>query len=195
MCNPPKGLIVEAQVKNKNTLGLLAEGMMEVDNEKIPILDIIIPKKAAGILSEINIDEVQTGDIINVMIMGKRFQLNDSKISIIGKAVLQKNMQVSHESDEPDLEKEGELEQEEGDISDIESVEEDDEKEEGSDDELKGGKQINKIKKIVIQDIVDDAVVGDEDDEDDDEEEDFDDEGDEDEEDGGSVGGDIYYDE
>lgn len=197
VCNPPKGLIVEAQVKNKNTLGLLAEGMMEVDNEKIPILDIIIPKKAAGILSEINIDEVQTGDIINVMIMGKRFQLNDSKISIIGKAVLQKNAQESPESDEPDLEKEGEFEQEEGDISDIESVEEDDEKDEGSDDEVKGGKlQISKIKKIIIADDVPaDEIGGDDDDDDEEDDDDFEEDGGDEEEDGGSVGGDIYYDE
>jgi len=188
VCNPPKGLIVEAQVKNKNTLGLLAEGMMEIDNEKIPILDIIIPKKAAGILSEIDIDNVQTGDIINVMIMGKRFQLNDNKISIIGKAVKNKIQQDSEESFENDLEKEGELDVEEGDISDIESNSDEDIKEEGSEDELpvKGGKLVTKIKEVTIDD--EEEII-----EDEDEEDEFDEDG-VDEEDYDSAGGeDIYY--
>jgi DNA-directed RNA polymerase subunit E'/Rpb7 len=87
VCNPPNGLIIQSQVKNKNALGLLAEGIIEINREKIPILDIIIPKKAAGIMSEVDIDSIEIGDIINVMVMGKRFQLNDTKISIIGRAV------------------------------------------------------------------------------------------------------------
>jgi len=190
VCNPPKGLIVEAQVKNKNTLGLLAEGVMEIDNEKIPILDIIIPKKAAGILSEIDIDDVQTGDTINVMIMGKRFQLNDTKISIIGKAVKQKNMNDFDKSTENDLENEGE-EVEEGDLSDIESVDDEIKEEGGSDDEAlfnKGGKlQSNKIKEVVV----DEEEIVDEDEEDDEFDEEAGDE--EDYESGG--GEDIYYDD
>jgi DNA-directed RNA polymerase subunit E'/Rpb7 len=133
VCNPPKGLIVEARVKNKNTLGLLAEGMMVINNEKIPILDIIIPKKAAGILSEIDIDEVEIGDTVNVMIMGKRFQLNDIKISIIGRCVKQKSNTVDEEDEIDAL---GEIE-EEGDMSEEEDIEDEDIKgEELSDDDM-----------------------------------------------------------
>ena len=169
VCNPPKGLVVEAQVKNKNTLGLLAEGMMVVDNEKIPILDIIIPKKAAGILSEINIDEIEIGDIINVMIMGKRFQLNDSKISIIGRAVRQKIMEQSEDLGEDDGDIEGDLE-EEGVLSDAESIDDEDIKdEELSDDDMHPSAKTNtkqsddKVKKVEIDD---EEELIDEDDED-----------------------------
>jgi len=88
-CNPPQGLVVEAIVKNKNALGLLAESSMFINGTKIPVLDIIIPKKSNGISSEIELDEVQIGDTIYVMVMGKRYQLNDTNISIIGRAVKQ----------------------------------------------------------------------------------------------------------
>jgi hypothetical protein len=92
-CNPPQGLVVEAIVKNKNALGLLAESSMFINGEKIPVLDIIVPKKSNGISSEIDLDEVQTGDSIFVMVMGKRYQLNDTNISIIGRAVKQPQSQ------------------------------------------------------------------------------------------------------
>lgn len=101
-CNPPQGLVVEAIVKNKNALGLLAESSMFINGEKIPVLDIIVPKKSNGIASEIDLDEVQTGDSIYIMVMGKRYQLNDTNISIIGRAVKQPNtnMRNSQNADE-----------------------------------------------------------------------------------------------
>ena len=188
VCNPPKGLIIEAEVKNKNTLGLLAEGSMEIDNDKIPILDIIIPKKAAGILSEINIDEVEIGETINVMIMGKRFQMNDNKISIIGRAVKDKVVEKSEKLESGDeAELDGDVE--EGDMSDLESLEGDDESREGDEsdvEESKGGKSEEKLKEVVIDDeeAIEDADDYDEEVEEDD---DYDDE-----EEGG---GDIYYDD
>jgi DNA-directed RNA polymerase subunit E'/Rpb7 len=87
VCNPTKGLVIEAEIKNKNALGILAESIIKIDKVDIPILDIIIPKKAAGIMSEIDLDELNIGDSIFVMVLSKKYQLNDKKISIIGKAV------------------------------------------------------------------------------------------------------------
>jgi DNA-directed RNA polymerase subunit E'/Rpb7 len=190
VCNPPKGLIVEAQVKNKNTLGLLAEGLMNINNETIPILDIIIPKKAAGILSEINIDEIEIGDTINVMIMGKRFQMNDNKISIIGRAVREKTIEKTEELDQDD---EAELagEPDEVDISDLESIEDEDDKgEQDSDDDipLKGGNiSSDKNKLIEVEDEIDDGDFEEDLEEDDVDDDEYDD--------GEEGGGDIYYDE
>jgi len=87
VCNPVKGLVIEAEIRNKNALGLLAESSIEINKKQVPILDIIIPKKAAGIVSEIDLENVNIGDKIFVMVLGKKYQLNDEKISIIGKAV------------------------------------------------------------------------------------------------------------
>lgn len=101
VCNPPQNAIVEAIVKNKNELGVHAESTLRMGDQDVPVLDIIIPKRAAGIQSEIDLTDVQTGDKIFVEVLGKRFQLNDRKISIIGRATKgRKAMQVvSSETD------------------------------------------------------------------------------------------------
>ena len=87
VCNPVQGSIVEAIVKNKNQLGILAESYVELEDQKLPILDIIVPIKSAGILSDINLDQLQIGETIHIEVMGKKYQMKDRKISIIGRAV------------------------------------------------------------------------------------------------------------
>lgn len=85
VCNPSKDMVVQAKVVLKNALGILAESY--IDDSDIPVLDIIVPKKTAGIVSEIDVDDVNIGETVYITVIGKRFQLNDPKISIIGKIV------------------------------------------------------------------------------------------------------------
>lgn len=108
VCNPVQGSIVEATVKNKNQLGVLAESYMESNNQQVPILDIIIPIKSAGIISQIPLEHVQIGDTIHVEVMGKKFQMKDKKISIIGRGVLpaeKKEKEVITEEEEEEIQK------------------------------------------------------------------------------------------
>jgi hypothetical protein len=86
ICNPAQGSIIKCKVKGKNSLGILAEGYYD----NIPILQIIIPKISAGIQSEINIDTIAINDEINIEVCGKKYQLFDKHISIIGKAIKNK---------------------------------------------------------------------------------------------------------
>ena len=79
VCNPTTGMVVDAKVKASNNLGVLADG----DG----ILDILIPRRSAGISSEVDLDGLKVGDDILVEVLGKRYQLKDSKISIIGRVV------------------------------------------------------------------------------------------------------------
>lgn len=104
VCNPAKDMVIEAKVIKKNALGILAESYVDDEEKKTqkPILDIIIPKKAAGIVSEIEVDEIGIGDMIHVKVIGKRFQLNDTKISIIGKVVRDPNSALPVNEDEGD---------------------------------------------------------------------------------------------
>jgi DNA-directed RNA polymerase subunit E'/Rpb7 len=85
VCNPANDFVVQAKVVNKNELGICAESY--IDGTATPVIDIIVPKKTAGIASEVDVDGISIGDEIFVMVIGKRFQLNDKKISIIGKVV------------------------------------------------------------------------------------------------------------
>jgi DNA-directed RNA polymerase subunit E'/Rpb7 len=87
VCNPIEGMVVSATVKNKNQMGILAESVVHIENQWIPVLDIIIPKRTAGISSEIPLDNLMVGDMIQVEVLGKRYNLNDKKISIIGRGV------------------------------------------------------------------------------------------------------------
>lgn len=87
VCNPPQGFVVKAVVRVKNEMGVLAESSIEMDGKNVPVLDIIVPLRAAGIVSEIPLEHVQVGDEIYVAVLSKRYQLRDKKISVIGRAV------------------------------------------------------------------------------------------------------------
>jgi len=98
ICNPAQGSIIKCKVKSKNSLGLLAEGFYN----NIPILQIIIPKQSAGIQSEIDIDTINIGDEIKVEVCGKKFLLYDKYISIIGKALKDKEVFIKNVIDSTD---------------------------------------------------------------------------------------------
>jgi DNA-directed RNA polymerase subunit E'/Rpb7 len=87
ICNPAQGSIIKCKVKAKNSLGVLAEGYYD----NIPILQIIIPKISAGIQSEINIDTISIGDDVKIEVCGKKYKLFDKHISIIGRAIKNKD--------------------------------------------------------------------------------------------------------
>jgi DNA-directed RNA polymerase subunit E'/Rpb7 len=93
VCNPPQGMVVDGVVKNKNALGLLAASSINIGDDLLPVLDIIVPRKSNGIASEVDLDQVEIGDKVLIMVMGKRYQLNDTSISIIGRIVKQRTVQ------------------------------------------------------------------------------------------------------
>jgi len=104
ICNPVQGSIIKCRVKNVNKMGVLAEGFYD----KIPILEIIIPTNSAGIKSEINLDTLVKGQEIKIEVCGKKYQLFDKYISIIGRAIKNKDENIKNDfvnvdgEDEPD---------------------------------------------------------------------------------------------
>ena len=86
ICNPAQDSIIKCVVKAKNNLGLLAIGKYE----EMAILEVIIPKITSGILSDVNIDNINIGDEVNVIVCGKKFTLYDKMISIIGRIIKDK---------------------------------------------------------------------------------------------------------
>lgn len=129
VCNPTQGSIVKAIIKNKNQLGILAESKMDND---IPILDIIIPIKSAGIISEIDLDDLSIGDVISVEVMGKKYQMKDTKISIIGRVIIEKKEVVYEITEEHNIEEEDDTDILEIDVP---SIDDDDDDEEVKKDE------------------------------------------------------------
>lgn len=91
VCNPAVGSIVEAKVTNTNKFGILAEVQIDVSDEhgapkKTTVLEIIVAKQGA-FASDINLNTVEAGDVVNIEILGKKFELNDRRISSFGKIV------------------------------------------------------------------------------------------------------------
>ncbi len=156
ICNPAQGSIIKCKVKAKNSLGILAEGYYD----NIPILQIIIPKISAGIQSEINIDTIAINDEINIEVCGKKYQLFDKHISIIGKAIKNKKEFIKNAiiTDNTDNDDDNETNKDD-EIEEIynESDKEDDEEE---------IEEIGKIKKKGGDDDEEDSQVEDEEDED-----------------------------
>lgn len=83
ICNPLNNDVFNCKVVAINNMGIKAN---YIDKDDV-ILDILIPKITAGIVSEIDLDTINEGDNIDIMICGKRFNLNDTKIEIIGRAI------------------------------------------------------------------------------------------------------------
>lgn len=131
ICNPIQGSILKCKVKAKNSLGLLAEGYYD----KIPILEIIIPKISAGIQSEVDLDKISIGQEIKIEVCGKKYQLFDKHISIIGKAIKDKaefiKTAIIEDDDDGIIKEEGNID------DDIEIFEEEEIIEEEDDDEPK----------------------------------------------------------
>jgi len=162
ICNPSQDSIIKCRVKAKNSLGILAEGL----HDNTAILEIIVPKISSGIKSEIDIDSIQIGDDINIQVCGKKFMLYDKHISIIGRAIKDKDENIIIENILNDNEETEQDEEENLDI-DINETEDEYEEDEEEDDDMS-------IKKIIIKkdNVVDEEE---EDEEDDEEDEIFDD--------------------
>jgi len=139
--NPVKGSIIKCIIKNKNAMGLLAQGFYENDN----ILEVIIPKISAGIISEINLDNLNINDEIYVEVFGKKFNIFDKSISIIGKAIdpskknIKTNQDIILEDDNDDIEQpindDEELIEEDNENEEDEEDEDDDDEEDKEDEE------------------------------------------------------------
>ena len=76
ICNPVENDIISCVIKNINKLGILAENGP---------LSIIIAKQYHQDKSIFK--NIEIGDYINIKVLGKKYELNDFKISVIGQIV------------------------------------------------------------------------------------------------------------
>jgi DNA-directed RNA polymerase subunit E'/Rpb7 len=156
VCNPAAGTVVAAKVVNINRFGILAQGGMvqvtdaEEEESLHNVLDIIIAKQGLSMVTDVDLDRIRIGDMVSVQILGKRFELNDTKISVVGKVIAHEkaltpvmaaasssgvydaaasDMEAADGDDDSDASGDGE-----GDDDDEDS-QDDDEKEEDDDDD------------------------------------------------------------
>lgn len=90
VCNPAIGSIFKARIINMNKLGILTQSFIYFnDNEEYPVIDTIVVSQVPSetFKSDVELSHLKIGDEINVEIIGKKFELNDKKISTIGKII------------------------------------------------------------------------------------------------------------
>jgi DNA-directed RNA polymerase subunit E'/Rpb7 len=78
--NPPENIVIECIVKSTTKVGIRAE----INDENSPFIVFISRDHH---YERANFSEIKENDIINVRIIGKRFELNDKYISVIGELI------------------------------------------------------------------------------------------------------------
>jgi DNA-directed RNA polymerase subunit E'/Rpb7 len=97
ICFPVEGMLVSCTVKNIVKAGIRAESSTETPS---PIV-VFVAKDHHFNNQQFN--EIQVGDIINVRVIGQRFELNDKYISIIGELVKEKDKDIKKQPSKPRL--------------------------------------------------------------------------------------------
>jgi hypothetical protein len=183
ICNPLIGSVIKSKVMNVNKFGILAEAE--------GVVEIIIAKNSVAIQSEVDVNKIRIGDNVLIEVVGKKFELNDKKISLIGRVVKDvKSLKPSidnnfDEEEDDEVQEGGENEEDEEDEEDNEtedSVDTSSEKEsessfgdEDEDDiisEASGGELEQKLDGNFFSDDEEIAGGGNDDDEDNDDDDD-----------------------
>lgn len=160
ICNPLLGSTIRCRVSNFNKFGILAEAES--------VIEAVIPKNSIDIHSDVDLEKVRIGDEVMIEVVGKKYELNDKKMCLVGRIVQDKSMKDTlsiasakvlpyEEEDEQDpqdpiLELEGgdgEEEEEDDDLdqeqedseSDAEQEEEEEDEEEKDGDAFFGGSE------------------------------------------------------
>lgn len=84
VCLPVEGMVISCSVKNVVKAGVRAEVVNEVPS---PVV-IFVAKDHHFNSQQFN--DIQVGDIINIRVIGQRFELNDKYVSVIGELVKEK---------------------------------------------------------------------------------------------------------
>ena len=172
VCNPVKGNIVNASVVNINNFGILCSSFIEDDNGRVPILEIIVPKHSVAIQSDVDLqNNVKINDEVSIQIIGKKYQLFNKKISIIGKIVKKALIDVKlddsdatigahdvYDDDDILIDDDDDDENEEDDEKNDELNEEDENEEEDEEEEDDDVEDL-------VEDLSDDDIISDSDDE------------------------------
>lgn len=92
VCNPMVGTVVLAKVQHLNSFGILCACSYDYiddanDKHTHVVLEVIVPKQSMAVQSEVSLTTLKSGQFVNIEVMGKKFQLNDVKISVIGRVV------------------------------------------------------------------------------------------------------------
>ncbi len=88
VCNPLAGSVVRARIVNMNKFGILCEaGLTLEDGRRIPVLEIIVARQTVELQSEVDLDALHINDDVSVEVLGKKFSIGATKISVVGRVL------------------------------------------------------------------------------------------------------------
>jgi hypothetical protein len=140
VCNPVKGMRFNALVRSINRFGLLCEGgYYDPDNNLVPVIEVVVVRNPATVPNETDLADIAVGDEVGVEILGRNFDLRDSRISAFGRTVADVNA-VSAFAEAPVVDEQGdggeaEEDEEEDDDDDEDEEEDGDDADEEDEDE------------------------------------------------------------
>ena len=86
ICNPTIGSVIRCKVKNTNKFGVLAVSIGGSNTDAGGVVEIIVSKQGT-FASDIDLNTLKIGDLVNVELLGKKFDIDDRKITGIGRVV------------------------------------------------------------------------------------------------------------
>eukprot|EP00873_Tetraselmis_striata_P041624 jgi/Tetstr1/461888/TSEL_006966.t1 len=88
VCNPVRGLRINALVRSINRFGMLCEGgYYDPDNSLVPVIEVVVVRNPATFPNEVDLGNLQIGDEVGVEILGRNYELRDSRISAFGRTI------------------------------------------------------------------------------------------------------------
>lgn len=162
VCNPLVGSIIKAKVVNANKFAILVECSVNGQG----VLEVIIAKQANTFSSDVDLNLLNKDDIVNVQILGRKYELNDRKISCLGKIVKDAATGPQNAHDQQ-YDEENEDNEDEELIDEEEEEEEEEEKEEDDPEEDEDPEEDDEEEEVEAEDIEVDDDGGDADDDED----------------------------
>jgi hypothetical protein len=89
ICNPLPGLRFKALVQAHNKIGVLAEGgFFDNFGNLIPVLEVVVIKDTVMLQNEVPTEDLEVGDEVNIEVLGRVYELHDTRIRAFGRTVI-----------------------------------------------------------------------------------------------------------
>ena len=92
ICNPLPGLRFKALVQAHNKMGMLAEGgFFDNFGNLVPVLEVVVIKDTVMLQNEVPTEDLEVGDEVNIEVLGRVYELHDTRIRAFGRTVVNLN--------------------------------------------------------------------------------------------------------
>ena len=92
VCNPPPGTRLKSYVRSVNRFGALVEaGYLDPVGTLVPVLELVVVRDPTIARNEVDIDDIAVGEEVGVEVLGRRFELRDTRITGFARTVLDVN--------------------------------------------------------------------------------------------------------